>query len=272
MKNICKLCGSVITGERVKAKGGVICRECCNALPPSVRESTTDFTPKQLGQLKKLVKPFPKGKWLWRSCGGFGLRPDSIVLNGLEYKLRDLRTVKLNFHPHGLGKESSVAVGFMTVVIETRSPHFLIEEEFLPGMTSARYAICGMDIFYTYPSAIEDIMVSLRKAINNGSFVIEEAKRQEERIKREEQIKRENRQKETARKKTDPHPETPFDAALRRFGLKLPFTREDLRKRRKEIIIRENLHPDNHPGVAGGDAKFKELQEAYQILEKFASG
>ena len=64
---------------------------------------------------------------------------------------------------------------------------------------------------------------------------------------------------------TSPHQESDFDKALRVFGLKLPFSSADLKKRRNELVKK------NHPDHGGTNEKMIEINKAYDLLKRYAS-
>lgn len=64
---------------------------------------------------------------------------------------------------------------------------------------------------------------------------------------------------------TSPHQESDFDKALRVFGLKLPFSSADLKKRRNELVKK------NHPDHGGTNEKMIEINKAYELLKRYAS-
>lgn len=64
---------------------------------------------------------------------------------------------------------------------------------------------------------------------------------------------------------TSPHQESDFDRALRVFGLKLPFSSADLKKRRNELVKK------NHPDHGGTNEKMIEINKAYELLKRYAS-
>lgn len=59
--------------------------------------------------------------------------------------------------------------------------------------------------------------------------------------------------------------ESDFDRALRVFGLKLPFSSADLKKRRNELVKK------NHPDHGGTNEKMIEINKAYELLKRYAS-
>lgn len=62
-----------------------------------------------------------------------------------------------------------------------------------------------------------------------------------------------------------PHQESDFDKALRVFGVKLPFSSADLKKRRNELVRK------NHPDHGGTNEKMIEINKAYDLLKRYAS-
>lgn len=273
MENVCKVCNSRIINDQVKIKGGVICKSCYDGLPIGVRNSVDDFTGKQIQQFKKLATPFKNPGKVWKYCGELKLCIDSVVLNGWEYKIKDLRSVKLNFHPKELGKEPYTAIGVISLVLETKSPHFLIEEAFMDGMTKSRYTISGMNISYHYSREIESAVQCVQEAIREGSGIINAAKEEAERIRREEQARKEQQKREEQKKQTQQEREkknkeqvTPLEAAMKLFDVRQPFTTAEIRRKRNKLITSRHLHPD----IGGSCEEFLEVQEAFEILQKFA--
>ncbi len=278
--------------DEVPVKGGVICKSCYDALPVSIQSSIKNFTVKQIQQFKQIATPFRNPELVWRYCEKFQICVDSIVLNKTEYKLRDLRSVKLNFHPTAIGTESSTAIGIVTLVIETKSPHFLIEEAFAPTSSRIRYSISGMRIYYHYNTVVEQWIREIQEAIRSKSYSLRAIKNEEDRKYREKKEREARARTEQAQKKTHSHthseqtqqkktrqeqhqtpppkqapPKTELQKALEVFDLKIPFTDNELKKRRKKMIMEQRLHPDQ-----GGDAEtFKRVQAAYELLLKFAT-
>ena len=64
---------------------------------------------------------------------------------------------------------------------------------------------------------------------------------------------------------TSSHQESDFDKALRVFGVKLPFSSADLKKRRNELVRK------NHPDHGGTNEKMIEINKAYDLLKRYAS-
>ena len=64
---------------------------------------------------------------------------------------------------------------------------------------------------------------------------------------------------------TSSRQESDFDKALRVFGVKLPFSSADLKKRRNELVRK------NHPDHGGTNEKMIEINKAYDLLKRYAS-
>ena len=127
MSKKCKVCGRSCYDYQ-KLKTGIICSDCLNTLPIGVKNCIREFTGDQIQKIQKVAKPFDGKSKIWRYCVDLKVCVDSIVLNRMEYKFKDLESVKLNFHPKEIGKMPDTAEGIVTVVIEIKSPHVLIEE------------------------------------------------------------------------------------------------------------------------------------------------
>lgn len=254
------MCGCEIFNNRTRIKGGSICVGCASTLPLGVRESGRDFTAKKLQQIQKNVKVWRDGP-IWRHHGSFMVSASSVVLNGIEYNLKNLRSIQLNFHPWDVGRKPNTAIGTATVVLETKKPHVLIEEAFTGNTYEVGYAISGMDITYRFPNEIEKTIQGVRDAILAGESTIPEAARDARRFQQERRTEKKWRQEQS-------RTETPLESALKLYGLQQPYTLETLKKKRNDMLRTQPIHPDN----GGSDEKFKQFQAAYEILSKFTAG
>lgn len=284
MADTCKLCGSGNAEGKIKIKGGRICQRCYVRLPQGVRNSIGSFSAKQLNQIKQIVRiADPPEENIWKVSGRFKVGTYAIYLNGTEYKIKNLRSVRLNFHPKDLGQKPNTALGMPSIVIETKEPHILIEETFQDSLCEVEYVISGMNITYFYSREIEHVLSCVQGAIDREIPFIPEAKLEMDREEQERKARKRNRyagrnderakqeerrRKENERKKTQKRDETPLESALRIYGLQQPFSLESLKQRRNLLLKTQPIHPDN----GGTNEKFKEFQSAYEILLKFTVG
>ena len=51
------------------------------------------------------------------------------------------------------------------------------------------------------------------------------------------------------------------------FSVKRPFTKAELRKKRNIFLASNHVHPDD----GGSEEAFRKVQDAYELLMKFAS-
>lgn len=285
MANKCKICGCELYGVQTKIKGGALCYNCISEFPLGIQHSASSFTLKQLLQIKKIIK---RARYnpdqVWRSCGTFKVCSQSIILNAMEYKVKDLRSIRLNFHPKDVAGSHDMATGYVTLVIETKSPHVMIEERFLDHLTVVRYTISGLDITYHYSAELEYVVRCVQTAIKENTPYIKDALKWENakeaekrRAQRAQQEQRNWQQKERAQQNRtqsqsssqarQEKKETPLEAALRMYGLKQPYTVAALKARRNNLLKTNPIHPDN----GGTNEKFKEFQLAYELLLQFAT-
>lgn len=61
----------------------------------------------------------------------------------------------------------------------------------------------------------------------------------------------------------------PHRAALAVFGLEIPVTRDEIRRRYKQLVKRH--HPDTNGGDKAAEEKLKEINDAYQTLIAFVA-
>lgn len=64
-------------------------------------------------------------------------------------------------------------------------------------------------------------------------------------------------------------PSGPHRAALAVFGLEVPVTRDEIRRRYKQLVKRH--HPDTNGGDKAAEEKLKEINDAYQTLIAFVA-
>lgn len=275
MARKCKLCGSATEGK-MKIKNGTICLNCADKLPSGVRGSMSGFTDTQLHAIMKAVRPTSGKRHIWVKCEGLLVCEDRLILNGMEYPINNLVSVRLNFHPEGQGKETGTAKGVVSLVLELKKPHLLIEETISRKQISVRYHISGMEISYIFPKTLADAIRCANEAVQTGKPYIKEAllyfNAAEERRKQREKAEREKqeqarRQKQKATENAAKRDMTPLEAAMALFGMKRPFTKEELKKKRNQYLTANRVHPDS----GGSDARFRQVQEAYDLLLKFAS-
>ena len=298
----CSICKKKIsTNDSTKIKGGHICLSCLSAFPDSVRMGIDNFSPHQLQQLNKIVHPaMSKGI----ACGSFIASRNSIVLKNIEYNLSDLRSVKLNFHPKNDGNHPKTAVGVITAIIETKKPHFMIEEPFFPEDVTVGYSIFGKNIKYHYSYEIELLFKKIQECIDDKSYnmssYIEEYKqaimnakkynesKEQERIRAEEMARKKKAEQEQAEKERKKKIEeeqarkrrqngnfshsdskrqlSPFDKAKNLFGVEIPYTANDIKAARNKLL--KEHHPDNN---GGSEEMCKKINEYYALLLKYVA-
>ena len=287
---ICKNCRNEIINP-VRVKNGSICQHCYDSLPESVKVNADHFTLKQIKQIQGLVNE-PEEQAL-ASCGTFKVCRTAIQINGKEFKIKNLSGVRLNFHPNGLGMSLGTAVGTLTVVIDTKVPHYMFEEPFYPKEVTASYRINGKNVTYGYSYAIEKLFVCIQKCLSEQSEDLSKyIEEYQEAVKRNNQEKKEKkdaqnrgfssnqkRQSESTSTKQEhtssqsntsnngdtQKPKTPFDEAKALFSVELPYTTTEIKRKRNALI--KKYHPD----LGGSEEMCKKINEAYTLLLKFAS-
>lgn len=266
MAKKCKVCGrSCYDYQRLKT--GIICSDCLSTLPIGVKNCIREFSGDQILKIRKVAVPSSGKSKIWRYCEDLKVCVDSIILNRMEYKLKDLESVKLNFHPKEIGKLPDTAEGVVTVVIEIKSPHVLIEEAFLSKRITARYIISGLDIIYHYNQDLEYTIHAAQEAIRTKTYVIKDAfnRNDKETNDSKKSTTKEDRSKDNKRSYTDK--KTPLESAMELFSVKRPFTKAELRKKRNIFLASNHVHPDD----GGSEEAFRKVQDAYELLMKFAS-
>lgn len=263
----CKICGRPISRDagRIKIKYGSACTTCYGRLPLGVRMSRDKFTAPQIRELQKVASPVRSKQRIWIRYGGFSVSDRAVVLNGTEYRIPDLESVSLGFHPHAVGQKPGTAYGTITVVLVLKKPHILIEEMISDKDLEAGYTITGMDISYQFPKILETAVRAVMKAVTNKNGLVLEALRYfsaAESASGKDAGGTAGQQKKEAQENR-----TPYEQALDMFQVQRPFTKEELRRKRNQYITANHIHPDD----GGNGEAFRKVQEAYGLLIKFAS-
>lgn len=295
----CKICRNGFTKERgIKVKGGYICSSCFSLLPQSVKLNIESFTTRQIFQLSKIIRPLDKKPWV--ECGAFAVTKDGISINNVQFGIKHLRSVKLNFHPAVEGPHPNTVIGTVTVIIETKAPHFILEEPFFPNDVTVSYGINKKAIQYYYSYELEKLLLAIWECINDGADdmtpyidkyyrTIRTEKEFQEKMKaakkrqqekntqkeqadknqkrKQEENKKNSRKKEKESEKTEAKVKkavSPFDEAKALFGVEIPYTKAVITRRRNELLKK------HHPDVNGGSEEMcKTINKSYELLMKF---
>lgn len=271
---------------KVKVRNGYICHGCFERMPKCIQMNIEKFTIRQIFQLGKIIGP--ASSKAWAECGMLGVAKDSISINGTEIKLRDIKKIRINFHPKGEGQHPNTAFGIITAVIETKSPHFVLEEPFYQKDIVVGYSISGKKVTYHYSYAIEKLFAMLQECIDNKTYDMtafmekyqmatqkvdaEKRKREAEKRRKEEEQRKKAEKEENARKRAREKKDSykgrtlsKFEEAKVLFEVELPYTKDQIKKKRNELI------KQHHPDIGGSDEMCKKINEAYTLLLKFAS-
>ena len=245
---ICKLCGKD-TIEKKQIKDGYICPECYRVLPRSFRDNAKKITIKQLSSAKKIIKP--KYSKPWAICESVKICNTSIQIDNWEIELKNIKSIKLNFHPKNSGSKDGYVYGVVTLLIETTEPKIQIEEPFIS--TEIRYYISGKDISYSYPTNIQQMFTNIQQVIDEGTFEMLKFKPNKEEYHKHQQANRNGGKRMTE-----------FERAKTLYEVEIPFTVEEINKKKKELM--KKYHPD----LGGDTEKAIEINAAYDLLVKFA--
>lgn len=244
----CEMCGKEIY-QKTKTRSGCICANCYNSLPIVIRKNGSKLSAKEICEIRKIITNHKSESFT--KCENIYICDESIQINEWEVKFKDLRKIELNFHPKAVGNGRNMAYGILSVIIETKKPHIIIEEAFMD--TKVEYRITGKTIHYFYPNTLKNMFDRIQMIIDNKTYNMKD-------LREEMRIKREQRNKQAPKDK-----DTPFDIAKKLYGVEIPYT-EDLLKEIRNRLIKEN-HPDQ-----GGSAEFcAKINSAYDLLRKFAS-
>lgn len=284
---ICRNCKNEMINP-VKVRRGSICQHCYDGLPESVKVNITHFSLKHIKQIQELVNE-PEEQGLV-SCGTFRACRTAIQVNEKEFKIKNLSSVKLNFHPASLGINPGTVVGTLTVVIDTKVPHYMFEEPLYRKEVTASYRINGKNVTYGYSYKIEKLFACIQKCLDDGSqdltAYLDEYESAVKRNQQEKEKKKaqsgasasgQKRQSEGTSQKGQAHQnntdrngannhrtaESPLDEAKRLFNVTAPYTKADIKK------IRNRLMKMYHPDVGGSEEMCKKVNEAYALLLKY---
>ena len=250
---ICKICGKD-TIEYRQIKNGNICTGCYNELPRSFKENIQKINTKQLASAKKILHKATSKSWaVCNNIATVSICDHSIQIDKIEIMLKDIKSIKLNYHPKSNGSRQGYAYGMITIIIETAEPHIMIEEPFM--MADVAYYINGKTIAYSYPTKIQQMFTNIQEVINNKTYDTSSFKPHKE------SAHTKSTNKGAAQR---PRPTTEFERAKMLYEVEIPFTVEQINKKKKELMKK------NHPDIGGDPAKAVEINAAYDLLVKFA--
>lgn len=261
------------------------------------------FTQKQMEKLERqMCHIVPRIQF---GNGAFGIGCHGILINGKGFLLKNLKRISLNFHPRAAGSHPDTVIGRVTVIVELKKPHVLMEEPILSEEITVPYRIYGQEITYQYPYLLEVIFANLQACLKDKNDdmmpyiekiskcmekykekktqIKEERKAQEaqrkaeakraEEVKRAEEARKEEAGKraEEAKKRAEERKaqEKKKDAFCEEertlFQLGVVYTQTELRKKRRTLL--RQCHPD----AGGSEEMAKKINTAYDVLWKYAA-
>ena len=270
---ICKICKNTLT-NRIKIRYGSICQSCYEKLPKCARENIQQFSS---GQIKKLLKLFTRPQARsWAVLNWFKISDKAIQFSGREIQLEDLKNISLQFHPTGYAG-NGMARGRVTLVIETKKPRIILEEELFEYDSALPYMIQGKNIIYEYPEELKEIVEVIRDALEKETFdisyyrpVFQERKKRKRDEKQKEQKRKQNNQYWQNNKQQNSRSSRgmTLPQAMLLFHVTIPFKESEIKKVRNQLL--KNAHPDVE-GFKKSDENFtKEVNLAYDLLKKYA--
>ncbi len=254
MNMICKLCGQDVI-ESVKIKKGYICRDCFEKFPYSFQNSINKLTLKDLREASDNFIRITANK-IWARIKNFGVGDSVIHIDHVEYPLKAIKKIYLNFHPLRQGGSENKAYGTLTVVLITDEPRMRIEEPLLK--TELQYYICGKNISYVFPPTINQLIKNIQSVIDDETYDTSVFKPKKEEAEKARRAK-EKEQSMNREKKSE------FLLAKELYDVEIPYTKDDIISKKRELL--KKYHPDN-----GGTAEqAAQINKAYDLLAKFAS-
>lgn len=226
--------------------------------PECIRNSTKELRNKEIYSINKLIHSCTSKGWL--SYGDFKLNNESLCVKDWEIYLKDIIAIRLDFQPLFQSRicTGNVAYGNIIIEIETKHPHIIIRDKILTK--DVIYSISGRKIFYKFDGMLQTIVSMLQKNLekqvyNTGSIYNyfkqqeDDAKREEERKAKQREYKQKarNSKQEKNREKTGNKNNMALDEAMKILGISVPFTIDQLKKRRKQLAIK--YHPDQGGSV-----------------------
>lgn len=187
---ICKCCKKeFLSKEKVKMKNGVICRDCFDKLPRPFQNSIRKIRTEELKEALTYLKPCQAKYWATyndtiRICN------TSLQISNYEIDLKDLESVRLNFHPFRSAEGVHKVYGVMTIVMTFKKIKLRLEEALM--LTTVGYRIVGDNISYTYPEKFVEHFSCIQQYLEDDSHTTYQywEKKHNERLQREREEKR----------------------------------------------------------------------------------
>lgn len=243
---VCSICKHQLV-KKIKTKHGCICPDCYGRLPDSVKNSIRLFTPKQLTELSQICH---EHKSLARlRVNNLNICDHSLQINNWEINIEDIENISTNFHPVRQGEAADVCCGYISIVIETKKPHCLIEEPFVDHEIVVRYHINGRNITYIYKQDVSQIFMDIQSAVRNqeGSFIkaiLNFSKRKQK--EHSSSNTNETREQTSKSNNSSAGKSSPFAEARRMYGVTIPYTKQTLDQRKRVLL--QKWHPDHNMG------------------------
>jgi len=245
----CKLCGKIHTKGKIRIKGGCICEDCYNSFSPALQESAWELTPLQIRKLTTWFHPVTEIPFATYELLGIGMK--SLIIGNKAILLKKVESAELNFHPDGRFENKQGAVsGRLTIKFKIRNHDIYIEEYLTKDWVYMKYTIDKNGITYHYPKILVDIFDAYSVIFSQNmqdAYLLYDmfyGKKQQ---------------------KVSPKANPALENAMKIFNIKQPFTKAEI------IKIKKNLQKKFHPDAGGTSSQFIEINNAYEILEKFAS-
>lgn len=250
----------------IRIKGGYICQECYDKFPIGVQNFIKHYKAEQLAALAQIVHDRKSQSYI--NIGQLGIAHDSICIKNKEIRIKDIRRISLNFHPSRPGTVPFVCFGTPTVIIETKTPHFLLEESFYDKEILVKYYIIGRNISYIYNPDVAGIFKDIQNVIANDGPDLTGVIQKWRQNKKSSSESWRRRTSSHENKKTEPKT-TEFAQAKKMYGVEIPYTKELLRQKKMELV--KQYHPDrNMQNQEEAAEKMKQILRFYEVLLPFA--
>lgn len=253
MKFTCKLCGQVHKKGKIRIKDGHICETCYNGFSPALQESARKLATHQIKKINGWY--YPREEIPFATYELLGIGVECIQIGNKEILLKDIESAKLRFHPDGrfINNEGAVS-GILTVRIKIKNHSVYIEESIVKDWVYMKYTITDNSIKYHYPKILQDIFddyAAIFSGVYSNAMVIYD------------RLYDQNK-KTTHHTSKTPKPNPALEKAMKLFNVKQPFTKTEIEK------IKKNLQKKFHPDAGGTSSQFIEINNAYEILKKYA--
>lgn len=269
----CSICGKK-TSLNHKAKNGKICDACCYMLPEFVLRDLKKIRVEDIRVFCDIFRYTSNAPFLY-GAGKLklteneiifdrGMIPGTSILSQIAYT--KLKSVRMEFIPRKKGPVAGCAYGELCLILTLKYKNFVFRTKIIDLLLKCRMS--NGQFIPEFTSEISRLESLLYFGIHHGTLkYINEFHKKESSNRHSESDDSSNSDRKQGTHKNTSGADHTLNAALNYFGLQIPFSNEELKKKYRELI--RKCHPDQK--IVDARLKAEDVNTYYDYLKKFAT-